>query len=627
MKPITSNLQLRPLRTRSLSGHTLLWALAVITIIVGISAVAMSRTNGTARMGLRATNFAAAERAADGVIEYAYGVWKTATVQKDAPLSSTLTNDAAVLNGAGPSMSGFTYTSALKIQPVDAYGNATQTPTPVRVSVPGYTGWYGHSHNYIATVAMKPVGGLFEGQTVSTGAKRIFQYIGVPLFQSMYFFEHDLEIYRPAPMSVDGLIHSNSRLLISGSSDQTGVELDLRGKVSYAGGSSSQPGVTYTEPPIGGPAWAGFSVSSAPSYMEAPTYAGGGASQQLAAVQRYEPLGKQPTGLINTTDSNPNNDGFHEFIERPVAGFPDPPEFAKRRLSNKAGIVISINGTTATVTTQNGASLTATQITTLRTALTSKNSFYDAREGKNIDAANIDVSKITSVINSGAGNFNGAIYIEDVTPRVTGDLEPKTIRLQKGGVLPNTGLTIASPNPVYVHGDFNTGTTTSPTAVEANLTGNPTNNHSPVVSGYDRKPAAIVADAVMFLSNAWADSLASSSVSSRVASNTTYNTAILAGFTPSGWDPDGSGAAAPYGYSGGANNFPRFLETWTGKTCTYFGSMVELYESKTFTGRWDTGVIYRPPTRRWNYDTLFNTTTPPGSIDGVAIVRGGFSKF
>ena len=270
--------------------------------------------------------------------------------------------------------------------------------------------------------------------------------------------------------------------------------------------------------------------------------------------------------------------------------------------------------------------MSSTTINNLKTAFTGKVTHYDQREGKNVDVAKINVSKITTELNAVTSGFNGLIYIHDITPTSSGDPEPKTIRLENGGVLPNSGLTVASQNPVYIKGDYNTGTTTTPTNVPANATGNPNNTDSPVVSGYTRKPAAVLADAVMFLSNSWNDANASSSVSSRPASNTTYNLGIMTGTIPSGWDPDGSGSKAAYGYSGGANNFPRFLEAWSGKSCTYYGSMVQLFQSKTFTGKWDTGNIYSAPNRRWNFDTMFSTTPPPGSLDAVAIIRGGYTK-
>ena len=198
------------------------------------------------------------------------------------------------------------------------------------------------------------------------------------------------------------------------------------------------------------------------------------------------------------------------------------------------------------------------------------------------------------------------------------------MRLTKGGVLPENGLTIASENPVYVQGDYNTGTTSSPSAVPSNNSGNPSNTDSPTVSGYTRKPAAVIADAVMLLSTNWNDSNANKSLTSRQASHTTYNMAILAGFMPSGYQPP---VGAQYGYSGGAINYPRFLEDWSDQSCTYFGSMVELFQSKTFTGEWDTGVIYRPPDRRFNFDTNFTTTPPPGSLNASSWSRGSWSKY
>src|SRR5262245_51373796 len=103
----------------------------------------------------------------------------------------------------------------------------------------------------------------------------------------------------------------------------------------------------------------------------------------------------------------------------------------------------------------------------------------------------------------------------------------------------------------------------------------------------------------MILSNSWSDSNSSAAIGSRIASNTTVNAAFLSGVMPSGYQPGGS--SPQYGYSGGGNNYPRFLEDWSGKYCTYFGSMVQLFASKSFTGKWDTGNIYSPPNRCWNF--------------------------
>ena len=69
------------------------------------------------------------------------------------------------------------------------------------------------------------------------------------------------------------------------------------------------------------------------------------------------------------------------------------------------------------------------------------------------------------------------------------------------------------------------------------------------------------------------------------------------------------------------------MENWGSKYCTYFGSMVELYQSKSFTARWDTGVIYRPPNRCWNFDTNYRSSPPPGTLDAASWTRGSWAKY
>ena len=100
---------------------------------------------------------------------------------------------------------------------------------------------------------------------------------------------------------------------------------------------------------------------------------------------------------------------------------------------------------------------------------------------------------------------------------------------------------------------------------------------------------------------------------SRNATPTTINAAIVAGIVPSGL---GTGSNS---YSGGAENFPRFMETWgTGNTFTYNGSMVELFLSKQNTDKWGSSNVYGPPRRNWAFDPLFYTSPPPGTLTLVS---------
>jgi hypothetical protein len=248
------------------------------------------------------------------------------------------------------------------------------------------------------------------------------------------------------------------------------------------------------------------------------------------------------------------------------------------------------------------------------TNVVSQKTLYDKRELQSIPISDLNVGAITPTLNAASG-FNGILYVYD-----TGTSSEKAIRVTNGGVLPDNGLTIATEDGMYVQGDYNTGTTTNPKLVPSNS--NPQTNASTNVSGYTTKSAALVADAIMVLSNNWSDSNASSSVSSRVASNTTLNTALISGYVAS----VNGGSSGRSGYSGGMNNFPRFLESWTNTNMTFSGAFVSLYQSQQFTGSWDTGDIYAPPTRYWYFDTMLLSRVLPGIPPSGGCVKGSMSR-
>ena len=591
-------------------GSTLVASLIVIAIVTAMVGVTFVATNAASRMGYRASGYIATQRAAEAAVEYGFGIWK----QRIFVANGAVTTSAMSNGITPPTMPGFQFDTAanngpLAITATDEYGAPSATPVPVVVNLINYPGWRGHSFGYLVSAKVVSTGQLGSAQTA--GVRRRFQYVEVPIFQTMYFFQDNLEFYKPANMIIGGLVHTNADLYASCISTGT---LTFTGNVSYAGNYISTSG------PPGSGGWSPWSSDVPATMTYAPT--------KVAAAQ---PMGVSMSTSFSTTDTNPNNDGYREIIEQPVSGYTDPPEIAARRMSNNAGVVMTINGATATVTTQKGTTATAAQLTAIKAAFTGKTTMYDQREGKSADVANIDVSKLTPALNAlTSSGFNGVIYIVDNTPVTTSGASPspnpKTVRLQNGGILPDNGLTIASQNPVYIQGDYNTGTsaTTPSTNVPANATGNPGNTDSSTVPGYTRKASAVLGDAFMFLSNAWSDSNSSLTLVSRDASNTTYNTAVMAGFIPSQYTP---ASGSQYGYSGGGNNFPRFLENWSGNSCTYYGSMVELFQSKFYTGKWDTGNIYSPPARRWNFDTNFSTKSPPGGLNAVVYSRGTWSKY
>jgi hypothetical protein len=579
-------------------ASALIIALLVIFLIAASIAVAMQLTTTTLRQTDSSRDFSALRGATEGALDFAYGTWTKTINNYFRPVSKTELAPSMV---TVPAFSGFSYAplsenGPLQITPVNRYGEPSDAAVYTLLNLDNYPGWTGKNYGYVASARL--TGTFAGGRTVKYGAKRAINYSVVPLFQATAFFEDNLELYKTAPMTIGGLVHTNSHAYVSSSSPESGGSPSL----AFSGNLSYASGYTDNQAPPQADTWSGYTPNSA----YPPAYSGAGSDEQVNQVTRMEPLGADAATLLHppvdaagnpTGDTNPNDDSIRELIELrdPNPAYPEATPIAQRRLVNKAGIIIRVTATTTTITTQNGTTLTPAQKTALGNAL-SRQTIYDRREGKDIDLTTLNVSQARTTLNAASG-FNNILYIYDDTSTGYGD--PKGIRLTNGGTLPTGGFTIATQNPVYIQGDYNTSA--------------------------NRVSSAVFADAVTILSNNWSDSRSNGALSARQATNTTVNTAIVAGFLPSGWTNPVTGAQ--YGYSGGLNNFPRFLETWSNDTFTYTGSMIELFTSKIATGEWDTGSIYSPPTRVWNFDSNFVDNPPPGSLDAVSIGRGALVRF
>jgi len=175
------------------------------------------------------------------------------------------------------------------------------------------------------------------------------------------------------------------------------------------------------------------------------------------------------------------------------------------------------------------------------------------------------------------------------------------------------GFTVASENPVYIWGDYNSNSTdTVWNAPPVDLTG-----HS---------SASVIADAVTFLSNNWSD-YASLGVTgdgrvttpgNRNATNTYYRVAVAAGKNMNFLKPSWGGQ--DFGTDGGVHNFLRYLENWGGQTFRYKGSIVSLFYSTYATGVFKCcTTVYSPPTRDYSFDIDF--ATPGGLPPGTPMFR------
>ncbi|MEW5819152.1 MAG: hypothetical protein AB1782_03090 [Cyanobacteriota bacterium] len=215
--------------------------------------------------------------------------------------------------------------------------------------------------------------------------------------------------------------------------------------------------------------------------------------------------------------------------------------------------------------------------------------FYDRREStsKKVNVTEIDLDKLGD-ISGGGGNKvwadNGLFYLtrDDAVKDKDGNpYSPDPNRVVSGFKLSNgselaDAATFVTNNTMYLKGDFNIHTSEDPIAD-------------------DWKPCAVIADAINVLSNSWSDSQSSSM---RSASNTTYNLVFVQGNVPTN-ETTGQ-------YSGGLENFPRMLESWSGKNLNINGGMMQLFRSQYSTGNWSYGNYYTAPTRSWAAEERFS---------------------
>jgi len=209
------------------------------------------------------------------------------------------------------------------------------------------------------------------------------------------------------------------------------------------------------------------------------------------------------------------------------------------------------------------------------TIATTTSSFYSNREGKFIKMTTLDLNKLAGKTGTcGAGSCpnnmpdNGLLYA--TRNDISGIQEPG-IKLINGSEIARAGgLTVVSNDPVYVKGDYNT---------------------------VSEQPTSIIADSLNLLSNNWNDTNSTSSLSSRPATATTFNSAFVAGI-----DNTTTG-----NYNGSLENYPRLHENWTGRNLTIKGSFVALWNSSVANGGWTYGnPQYTAPNRIWAYNTAFN---------------------
>lgn len=629
-----------------IEGNTIVVTLITLAIVAVFVDLSLQYTNSIAHNVQRSILLRQATNIGDSSTEMAFAAWRGICRAKQTTTlpGSSFDNELPTPSpGNFPGVSAY-YLTNYTVNPLDSYWNVltanNATPAPIAGPNHGDLSYYYLSTADViiptltSTTASKlnTPAALTDSGNIIARVRRIFQKQTISLWRYAVFYNDDMEIHPGATMVINGDVHTNGRLF-------TGHNLlTLAGKTTYVDDWS----IGFMNAASIDPNWAPddprrqeYETSHDSETPSSPHWSTG---LPPASDQTQEPYG------VAMSD-------YHSLIDYDAPGPPPPPPppnstptptLDPYTFQDQAGYVITIdannkvkvyNSAGKDITSQPGNSNDAKAARAIQGALTPNQTIVDNREGAttgnaNIRVATLDVGAIEAAMDSSdnhtnfsisqtvgtgkaAQTVNNVLYIVDTSAGTTGTTNKRGIRLTDGGKLPQGGLTIASGNPVYVQGDYNTGSVPSsipgatPIVQPPSNTGN---SASPTVAGYTRQPAAIVGDAVTVLSNSWVDSKGGTMAAS---SNTTVNAAFISGIVQ---DHNGY-------YSGGVENFPRFLENWGSKTFTYYGSMIELYQSEQAIGHWGAANVYGAPNRAWYFDTNFIATPPPGILASFNYVR------
>ena len=417
------------------SGSTLAVVICIMATLMVIAGIAAEFTMNVNRNAQRNNTLESAIAVGDGCIDILFNSWRaTCRTTSTAPLA-TSSFSAAPTPSPGefpnlPTVANFvkrgasidpstddatdydaTYTvSNYKVVAVTAewgaLANASATPEPQLgqlasgQTVSSVTPSTNATFSYIASadVTLPAIG---SNKTVVAKVRRVLQKQQESPWNFAIFYVDPLEI-EPGPLfTVTGWVHTNSNLYTGHNT------LTFADKVTF--------GADWFYPTAQNPTY-GFMPGDT-YHTETPAAPNWPSNLPPARDQSLQPFGMDSTSIFSTTDSNPNNDSYHELIEPPVAGYTDP--LAGQRYWDQANVIVQISdnpnhnangfdgvkgddlvtfytlqgslpsstGTTQTLT--NGPLYNA-----ISAAITTNQTIQDNREGASIKVATLDVSQI-----------------------------------------------------------------------------------------------------------------------------------------------------------------------------------------------------------------------------------------
>ena len=533
-----------------------------------------SRGKVTRQNELFTTAEAAAEAATEQVV---------ATLDRDWTYGQTLQSASVYANLSLPAQT----TWPMQFQYSDGSGNNNKTGVTIgsQVFTNALGAQFASLSGYIQPCTIistaTTTGQLYP---VSATVKQVVNATLIPLFQFAVFYNVNLEIDPGAPMVLKGPVFSNQGLwagttninfsstvaaagwIYDDATDPTNDDPWAQGKTD--GGT---PNGNFSITPIANEDALTLPIgtNNNPAAVEAIINLPPGAN---GAPNAYAYTTNGQMYLFNESDliiSNAANGLASGKGTNITIWFQDNQQAnALTPITNDVYVVT--NRGSGTVTSTNYVSPgNATNVIYAGYSFVTNVSYYDYRESDTVQAVQIDVGKLnvwlTNSAATGGNSWNKLSYQDkgngirsifvynNVQPASGSPGTLPAVRMVNGAQLPSTtdpggsgrttsGLTVVTPQPLYVEGNYNVQTAASSAGASAGTT-NTANTY----------PAALMGDAITILSGSWKDTYNSSTnLASRVPSATTINAATLEGIVQS----------TNSNYSGGVENFLRLEEDW-----------------------------------------------------------------
>ncbi len=424
----------------------------------------------------------------------------------------------------------------------------------------------------VAVTATDSVNGVAHTSTVN----QTLEVQLIPLFQFGVFYQNDLEVNPGATMTFAGPVHTNGDLYVGVDSNTASLSfqssITAYGDILHDRKGPGSLGTGAVNIENDSSVYQNMNVGGATGWLDHSN-----ASWSSMAPTRWDNNvqdASMGTRQLNLPISSAVQS--HDLIERRVGG--ESSSLQQQKMDYKAniriidGVVQDQAGNVIELRYCSGGGAYTGSCPSPQTVVNpvAATTYYNFREGKTMSSTDIDVAKLNASPAFAAlvAANNGIVVYASDRRHLGSTTYQDSLRLVNGSTLPIKGLTVATENPLYIKGDYNT---------------------------VSKKPSGIAADSFNILSNSWSDaSSTNTGLSGKTASATTVQTAVITGNT----ETTGSN------YNGGFENIHRLHENWSGQNLTFRGSVVVLYNSETATGNWVYGGnYYSAPNRVWSFDT------------------------